>query len=247
MGKEIHKGVVIISGGTKGIGQSLVEHFLESGFFVITTGSNKENLKKLKDQNKDESLKYYHLDFLSKISVQNFIEEIKKYERVDILINNAGINKIDFIDEISEKDWDSINMVNLKGPFLLTRVISKKMKKYKFGKIINIASIFSIQSRAKRASYSSSKWGLIGLTKAIALDLAPYNILVNAVSPGFVDTELTRKILSSKEIKDLSKTIPQKRLAEPNEIAEVVFFLSSRKNTYITGQNIVIDGGYTSA
>ena len=247
MEESISRKVVIITGGTRGIGESLVESFLNSGFCVVATGSNKENLKKLNVQNKDKNLEYYHLDFLSKISVQSFIKKINKYEKVDVLINNAGINKIDFIDDISEKDWDSINMVNLKGPFLLARVISKKMKKYKSGKIINIASVFSMQSREKRASYSASKWGLIGFTKAIALDLAPYNILVNAVSPGFVDTELTRRILSSKEIKDLLKTIPQKRLAKPNEIAKVVLFLSSKENTYITGQNIAIDGGFTSA
>ena len=111
----------------------------------------------------------------------------------------------------------------------------------------NIASIFSVVSKEKRASYSTTKWGLIGFTKAIALDLAPHNILVNAVSPGFVDTQLTRKILGKKGIKDIKANIPQKRLAKIEEIANTLLFLVSDYNTYITGQNIIIDGGFTSA
>ena len=157
------------------------------------------------------------------------------------------INKIDSIDKISEIDWERVNDVNLRGPFILTRTISKRLKHQKCGKIINLASIFGVVSKEKRAAYSSTKWGLIGFTKAVALDLAPFNVLVNAVSPGFVDTDLTRRILGLKNMKQLTKTIPQGRLAKPDEIAKVVLFLSSEQNTYITGQNIVVDGGFTSA
>jgi 3-oxoacyl-[acyl-carrier protein] reductase len=121
------------------------------------------------------------------------------------------------------------------------------MKKQGYGKIVNIASVFSIVSRAKRAAYSTTKWGLVGFTKAIAHDLAPHNILVNAVSPGFVDTELTRRILGEKEIEKLVSSIPQKRLADAGEIAKAILFLTSDHNTYITGQNIIVDGGFTSA
>ena len=157
------------------------------------------------------------------------------------------INKVDLIQDIEEKDWDWIQNVNTRGPFLLISKIAEKMKNQGFGKIVNIASIFGSISKSKRAAYSTSKWGLIGLTKAVALDLAPYNILVNSVSPGFIDTELTRKILDYKEIEELKDTIPQKRLGEVEEIAKIVLFLSSDLNSYITGQNIIIDGGFTSA
>ena len=116
-----------------------------------------------------------------------------------------------------------------------------------YGRIINISSIYGTISKSKRASYSTTKWGLIGFTKAVALDLASKGVLVNAVSPGFVDTSLTRKILGENELKKLISTIPQQRLANPKEIAKIVLFLSSDENTYITGQNIIIDGGYTSA
>ena len=166
---------------------------------------------------------------------------------IDVLINNAGVNKIDSIQDVAEDDWDWINNVNLRGPFLLTRAVSKIMKNQGYGRMVNIASIFGVVSKAKRAAYSTTKWGLVGFTKAVALDLAPNNILVNAVSPGFVDTELTRRILGEKEIEKLVDTIPQKRLADAGEIAKTVVFLSSHHNTYITGQNIIVDGGFTSA
>jgi 3-oxoacyl-[acyl-carrier protein] reductase len=179
--------------------------------------------------------------------VQQFLYAVNKLDKVDVLINNAGVNKIKTISEISEEDWDWINAVNLKGPFLLSRNVSEKMKQQESGKIINIASIFSVVSKEKRAAYSSTKWGLIGFTKAVALDLAPFNVLVNAVSPGFVDTALTRRIIGPKNIKKLVETIPQKRLANTDEIANVVLFLCSDLNTYITGQNIIVDGGFTSA
>ena len=121
------------------------------------------------------------------------------------------------------------------------------MRKQGSGNIVNIASIFGVVSKAKRVTYSTTKWGLVGFTKAVALDLAPYNILVNAVSPGFVDTELTRSVLGEKEIEKLVDTIPQNRLADAEEIAKTVIFLASNHNTYISGQNIIVDGGFTSA
>ena len=133
------------------------------------------------------------------------------------------------------------------GPFVLTREISKIMKKNKYGRIVNIASIFGVISREKRAAYSSTKSGLIGLTKATAHDLAKDNILVNSISPGFIDTELTKNILGEKSMKEISSSIPLKRLGDPDEIAKLVLFLTSDQNTYITGENIIIDGGYTIA
>ena len=161
------------------------------------------------------------------------------------MINNAGINKINSIDLIKENEWDTINNVNLRGPFLLTKKMALIMKNQNFGKIVNIASIFGVVSKAKRAVYSTTKWGMVGFTKAVALDLAPYNILVNSVSPGFVDTELTKKVLGEKGIKKIVKSIPQNRLATPKEVAKIVVFLSSDNNSYLTGQNIIVDGGFT--
>ena len=238
---------VVVTGGTRGVGAAIVLLFQECNAEIIATGTNLDNLKRLNEKSSDKRTKYTHLDFISDDSVQDFLGYIEKLGRIDVLINNAGVNKIDSIHEISENDWDWMNEVNLRGPFLITRSVSKIMKKQGYGKIVNIASVFSIVSRAKRAAYSTTKWGLVGFTKAIAHDLAPHNILVNAVSPGFVDTELTRRILGEKEIEKLVSSIPQKRLADAGEIAKAILFLTSDHNTYITGQNIIVDGGFTSA
>ena len=237
---------VIVSGGTRGIGAALVKLFFNCNAQVIATGTDLEIIKKLNAESEDR-IKYFHLDFASNQSVKACISNIIKLDKIDVLINNAGVNRIDSIDKIEEDDWDWINHVNLRGPFLITKAVSGIMKKKGQGKIVNISSIFGVISKSKRAAYSTTKWGLIGFTKAVALDLAPYNILVNAVSPGFVDTQLTRSILGEKGIKEITETIPQQRLATVEEIAKTVVYLASDHNTYIAGQNIIVDGGFTSA
>ena len=238
---------VIVTGGIRGIGTAIVELFQECNAQIIATGTNTSELESLNQESKGKKTDYIHLDFTSNESIQKFLGHIVKRDKIDVLINNAGVNKIDSIKDIAEDDWDWINNVNLRGPFLLTRAVSKIMQNQGYGRMVNIASIFGVVSKAKRATYSTTKWGLVGFTKAVALDLAPHNILVNAVSPGFVDTELTRRILGEKEIEKLVDTIPQKRLADAGEIAKTVVFLTSHHNTYITGQNIIVDGGFSSA
>ena len=238
---------IIITGGTGGIGTAMVSAFCDAGGNIVVTGTKKTGHESLAVFDRQINIHYHQLDYLSNESVNEFICLVKELDSVDVLINNAGVNKIESVTEISADDWDWINAVNLRGPFLLTQAVSEKMKKQNYGKMINIASIFGVVSKEKRAAYSSTKWGLIGFTKATALDLAPFNILVNAVSPGFVDTDLTRRILGPENINQLVKTIPQGRLATSDEIAKVVLFLCSEQNTYITGQNIVVDGGFTSA
>lgn len=240
---------VVVTGGTRSIGAALVEAFIETGAKVYATGTDGGVLNKLNESARSKSIpiEYLHLDFSSPDSVDDCLEILLKLDRVDVLVNNAGVNKIDAIDEITDDDWDWINAVNLRGPFLVIRALTPKMKSQKSGRIINVSSIFGVVSKEKRASYSTTKWGLVGFTKAVALDLAPYNILVNAVSPGFVDTELTRRILGDEGIEELVEKIPQQRLANSEEIAKIVLFIASEHNTYITGQNIIVDGGFTSA
>ena len=240
---------VVVTGGTRGIGAATVEAFLESGARVYATGTDLQVLNELNDsaKSKTKPVEYLYLDFTLPDSVSECLGILSKLDRIDVLVNNAGVNKINPIDEIAEEDWDWINAVNLRGPFLITKMLAKKMKEQKSGRIVNISSIFGVVSKGKRAAYSTTKWGLIGLTKAIALDLAPDNILVNVVSPGFVDTELTRRVLGEEGIDELVGKIPQLRLANCKEIAKTVLFLASEHNTYITGQNIIVDGGFTSA
>ena len=234
---------VLVTGGTRGIGASIVRHFENLNAEVIATGANKDQLHK----SINRRVKYHYLDLKNEKSISDFIEYISQRKKIDVLINNAGMNKIDPIEKIKDEDWDNIYTINLYGPFILTRAISKIMKKNKYGRIVNISSIFGVISREKRAAYSSTKSGLIGLTKATAHDLAKDNILVNSISPGVIETELTKNILGKKSMKELSNSIPLKRLGNSDEIAKLVLFLTSDQNTYLTGENIIIDGGYTIA
>ena len=230
---------VLVTGGTRGIGASIVRHFENLNAEVIATGANKDQLHK----SINRRVKYHYLDLKNEKSISDFIEYISQRKKIDVLINNAGMNKIDPIEKIKDEDWNNIYSINLYGPFVLTREISKIMKKNKYGRIVNIASIFGVISREKRAAYSSTKSGLIGLTKATAHDLAKDNILVNSISPGFINTELTKNILGEKSMKEISSSIPLKRLGDPDEIAKLVLFLTSDQNTYITGQTLSISGG----
>ena len=149
-----------------------------------------------------------------------------------------------FIDT-EDSDYKNIHAVNLHAPYQISKLIVNKMLANNFGRIINISSIFGKLSKEKRSLYSISKFGLHGLTVSLAAELSERGILTNTVSPGFINTDLTRKILSKKEMDNLAKTVPMGRFGDPEEIAEVVLFLASKKNTYITGQNIMIDGGFS--
>lgn len=232
----------IVTGGSRGIGRSIVSLLLESGCYVIYTGTNEQL------ESPTEKGRYERLDLSNEKSIERFMEEvISKTPRIDILINNAGINIIEPIDEIQDEHWEKVLTVNLTGSMRLMREVSKVMKKNsQGGKILNISSIFGVVSKAKRNSYSASKTGMIGLTRASALDLAPYNILVNALCPGFTLTELTMSILSEEEMNALASEVPLGRFADVSEIAKIAVLLCSDLNTYITGQTIVVDGGVTA-
>ena len=150
------------------------------------------------------------------------------------------------MEDISVEDYDDILRVNLYAPLLISQCVSKVMKKNKYGRIINISSIWGTITKEKRTSYTTSKAGLIGMTKTMSVELAKYNILVNSVSPGFTLTELTKSILSDDDMKELSEQVPVGRFASVDEISKVVMFLSSELNTYINGQDIKVDGGFTN-
>jgi 3-oxoacyl-[acyl-carrier protein] reductase len=237
----------IVTGGTKGIGAEIVKALLECGGIVIATGTKQNQIDLLNQtQSKNKNLTYLYLDFMKLDSLHKALAFIKRLGQIDGLVNNAGVNKNNSIWEVEEDDWDWLTEVNLKGVFQLTKIISAKMKEQKFGRIVNIASIWGVVSKEQRSVYSATKFGLIGFTKGVAQDLAPYNILVNALSPGFVNTELTKRTLSVEQMQQLVKTVPLQRFAEPEEIAKTVLFLISSLNSYITGQNVIIDGGFVS-
>lgn len=238
--------VALVTGATRGIGKQIADDFVQWGAELLGTGTDGKTVECLNKQAKALGVKkrYYCVDFTDHQSVKVFLKEIEKRRRIDICINNAGINRIDFLEDAKEKDFNDIVAVNLKGPYLLTRTVAKMMKKNRYGRIINMASIFGVVSKPQRSIYSMTKSGIIGFTKAVSNELAPYGVLVNAVSPGFILTDLTRKILSAAERKALTARIPVGRLGRPSDISGVVLFLASGVNSYITGKNIIVDGGF---
>lgn len=226
---------ILVTGGTRGIGKAIAEEFLLQGATVTITGTSKDY--------KGE-LNYRALDLLDENSVNEFLAWLSS-QTIDVLINNAGINKVLTNTDTDNTDFENLINVNLRGPYILCREVSRTMKNKGYGRIVNISSIWSSITRPKRSLYSASKSGLVGLTKTLAVELAKYDVLVNCVAPGFTMTELTKNTNTKEELENLAKAIPIERLAKPNEIANLVVFLSSDKNTYLTGQNIIIDGGYT--
>jgi 3-oxoacyl-[acyl-carrier protein] reductase len=238
--------VALITGGTRGIGKSIVDVFMKAGAIVLVTGTKKDEIDRLNIKKDSDRIHYLYLDFSLEESVNEFVNKILPNHNINILINNAGINKIDLNINTTNDDYDLLNNVNLKGPYILSREVSKRMKENGFGRIVNITSIWSIISRPGRTLYSLTKWGIVGLTKTLSTELADKNILVNSVAPGFTKTELTDSTNTLEELNTIKSLIPVRRFADPIEIANLVLFLSSDLNTYITGQNIVIDGGYTN-
>lgn len=231
---------VLITGATRGIGFETAKAFEKLNATVVITGTKDNFISK-------EFTYHYEKLFISKENDwKNEIKSIiNKYDGFDICINNAGINKINPIEKIDYEDLENIILANLTAPIYITSLIAKKMIENRKGSIINIGSIFGTVSKIGRSSYTATKSGIIGVTKTMAIDLAEHNILVNCVSPGFVDTELTRKVLGKEQMKIMSEKIPMKRLANTKDITSIILFLCSEFNTYITGQNITVDGGFT--
>lgn len=213
----------LITGGSRGIGLAISQFFRKQGLRVLAP-TRKE------------------LDLLSNSSIDAYLNSLR--DPIDILINNAGVNLIAPIRGLSDDNINETIQVNLLAPLRISRKVAVGMIKQKYGRIINIGSIWGSITKPGRATYTITKSGLEGLTRSLAIELAPYNILVNCVAPGYVNTELTKKNNTPLELKKIKQAIPLQRLCEPTEIAEVVSFLSSDKNSYITGQVIIVDGGY---
>ena len=171
---------------------------------------------------------------------------ISKGVHISGIVNNAGINEINEIDKVPYEEMRAMLQVDLESPILILNKLVPLMKEQGYGRIVNIGSIWAVVSKPGRAMYSAAKNGIHGITNALALELGPHGILVNTVCPGFTLTELTRKNNTEEEIASISAGIPVRRMAEPDEIAKLIYFLGSDENTYITGQKIAIDGGYSA-
>lgn len=240
-----NKKVAVITGGNRGIGLAIANKFAQNGYDIAITyvaNIDKEELEKHFNELGAKLL-------LVESDVSNFAscEEatnkiIDEFGRIDVLVNNAGITKDNLLIRMSEEDFDKVINVNLKGTFNMSKHVSTYMMKQKHGKIVNISSVVGVAGNAGQVNYSASKAGIIGITKSMAKELASRNIYVNAVAPGFINTNMT-EVLSDKVKENINAQIPLKRMGEAEEIAKVVYFLGSDESSYVTGQVINVDGG----
>lgn len=215
--------VALITGASKGIGKEIAELFKFSGAKVLTPSHSE-------------------LDLASNSSVESYASSLTG--GIDILVNNAGINLLAGLDELDQEVLKKTLQINLVAPLILTKLLAEKMKSNRYGRIVNISSIWSVVAKEGRLAYTASKSALNGATRTLAVELGEHGILVNTIAPGYVNTELTSQNNSSEQLRLIRNNIPLKRLAEPNEIAQIAAFLCSEKNSYMTGQVLVADGGY---
>ena len=214
----------LITGSARGIGSAVAQLFKEQGAMILVPTRTE-------------------LDLLSNDSIDRYCSELE--QPVDIIVNNAGINPLGSAAEFSDTDLAETLQVNLVAPMRLVRALSPQMAQRGYGRIVNISSIWSGVAKPRRFVYATTKAGVNGMTRALAVELAASGVLVNAVAPGFTNTELTQQNNSAEAICQIAATIPAGRLAEPREIAQVVAFLCSQNNSYLTGQTIFVDGGFT--
>lgn len=226
----------MVTGATRGIGRAIATAFRGQGAIVIGVSSSKIG---------DTSACSEHViaDLSSKRSTMDLADRLRMMEP-DILINNAGMNKIGPFATIALEEFCRIQQVNVFAPFVLCQAVIPGMKRKGWGRIVNVSSIWGKIGKEGRASYAASKFALDGMTLALAAEHSQNGILANCVAPGFIDTELTRSILSVHELNTLVAQVPAKRLGTAEEIARFVVWLGGPENTYITGQNLSIDGGF---
>jgi len=233
--------VAIVTGAASGIGKSCSLSLAEKGVKVVVVDLNKKGAEEtnLEIQKKGGKAIFIKADISKKNDVENIVNITKNnFGKIDILVNCAGICQIKNIEDITEKEWDKVMSVNLKGTFLICQSTLKKMKKYKKGKIVNIASLAGeVGGIMVGANYAASKAGIICLTKSLAKYAAPYNINVNSISPGFINTEMTKDFGYNPD------SVPLGRVGTSEEVSDVILFLCSDAARYITGANIDVNGG----
>lgn len=236
----------IVTGGARGIGKSIAMTLAAAGANIVInyTRSSKEAEEVVEEAKKlGVSALAVKADVSKNDEIENLVKEVlNQFGSIDILVNNAGITRDNLLIRMSEEDFQAVIDINLKGAFICTKHVSKVMMKQRTGKIINIASVVGVMGNAGQSNYAASKAGLIGFTKSIAKELAKRNINVNAVAPGYIETDMTAS-LPEKVRQAFMINIPMARGGLPQDVANVVLFLSSEYSGYITGQVINIDGG----
>jgi 3-oxoacyl-[acyl-carrier protein] reductase len=244
--KPLEEKVAVVTGAAQGIGRAIAEALARRGAHVVVADLQVEKAeataKEIVAATSQQAIAV-QVDVADSTSAKSMIDRIVgEFGRVDILVNNAGITRDDLIMRMKEEDWDLVLAVNLKGAFNCARAVVRPMMKKRYGRIINISSVSGLAGQAGQTNYSSSKAGLIGFTKALAKEVGSRNITVNAVAPGFVETDLTTGL--PQELKDMAiELTPLGRFGQPEEIASVVAFLASDEAAFITGAVLPVDGG----
>jgi NAD(P)-dependent dehydrogenase (short-subunit alcohol dehydrogenase family) len=228
--------LAVVTGASRGIGAAIARQLSVEGARVWTTAKSAVPAS--------APGRVSSADFSDEEATNRFAELLAE-EPVDILVNNAGINIVSPFADIAPQDFDRVHRINVRAPLVLSQAVLPGMRRRGWGRIVNITSVFGSVSKEGRASYSASKFGLDGMTAALAAEVARDGVLANCVAPGFVDTELTRRVLGDDGIADMVSRIPIGRLARAEEIARLVVWLAGPENTYVSGQSVVIDGGFT--
>jgi 3-oxoacyl-[acyl-carrier protein] reductase len=240
--------VALVTGASRGLGEAVAKALGACGARVVCVA---RNIEKLGDTVESivaagGAAEAFPCDVTSSTSVNELIEKIEAtLGRLDILVNNAGITRDTLIPRMTDEQWDEVINTNLRGAFLFTRAASRLMMSQRYGRIINMASVSGLIGNPGQANYSASKAGLIGMTRTVARELASRNVTVNAVAPGFIETEMTAT-LGPLVVDEVKKRVPAKRLGLPADVAAAVLFLASRDAGYLTGQVITVDGGMTA-
>ena len=241
--------VAIVTGGTAGIGKGIAIKFAEAGAHVVIFGTNEERgaavVSELKEKNPSGNAFFVRLDVAKTAEVDAGIKHVlEHFSNVDILVNNAGITKDQLLMKMSEEDWDQVMDVNVKSCYNTCKALVRPMMKARKGKIINMSSVIGLTGNAGQTNYAASKAAIIGFTKALAKELAPRNICVNSIAPGFITTPMT-EALSEEQRKSALSRVPLGRMGKVEEIANAALYLASGLSDYVTGQVLVVDGGLT--
>lgn len=240
--------VALVTGASRGIGRAIAVALARSGARVACVARSKEKLAETVDEitRAGGTAAWFECDVTQSASVNAVVEEvIGKWQRLDILVNNAGITRDTLIPRMQDEQWDEVINTNLRGAFLFTRAATRPMMQARHGRIINISSVSGLMGNPGQSNYSASKAGLIGMTRSVARELASRKVTVNAIAPGFIETEMTGA-LGEAILAEVKSRIPVRRLGMADEIAQTVLFLASSPAAYITGQVITVDGGLTA-
>ena len=229
--------LAVVTGGTRGIGRAVAERLRDDGAGVLVTGTKPEGPV-------PGGCEYRVVDFGDEASTESFAGLLRG-RRPQILVNNAGVTNPEPFGDVEAREFLRVHRINLVAPLVLSRAVLPGMRAARWGRIVNVGSMWGVVSKAGRATYSSSKFGLAGMTAALAAEVAADGILANCVAPGFVETDLMAAWSTEEERAALAAQVPMKRLAQPGEIAAFIAWLCSPENSYISGQQLVIDGGYT--